>query len=212
VIRGGLRARLVLDSVRFGVLSTLQQVGWFDPTVYDDPPGARTHQPFRYIARPVDWADDIHPNAVSVTGEDLSDEPRGFGTEVQDNTEIYIDVFAQSDAVGWQVAYDIRDSLLGKTVGAAGPQIDVYDFRQATPAPFATVDVEVVEVDRSQGQARQWQRQWFMVHLVISDEYIDEDLRITTRARSARRSAPTSWTATDRAIWGRIQEAEQHVP
>lgn len=201
MIRGGLRSRLIIDSVRFAVVSTLQHAGWFDPTIYDTPPGNRRHEPFRYIPRPVDWAEDIRPNAIAISPEDIADEPFGFGGEVQDTNEIYIDVFAQDDSLGWQVAFDIRDSLLGKTDRAAGPQVDVYDFRQPTPAPFTTVDIDLVEVDRSQGEARAWQRHWFMLHLVLLDEYGDEYAEPV--------AAPGSWSAVQQQSWGHIQEVEQ---
>lgn len=204
MIRGGLRSRLVVDSVRFAIISTLQQGGWFDPTIYDTPAGTRRHQPFRYIARPVDWAEDIRPNAIAISPEDVADEPFGFGGEVQDASEIYVDLFAQDDSLGWQVAYELRDSLLGKTSTPVGPQIDVYDFRQPTPAPFTTVDVDLLEVDRSQGDARTWQRHWFMLHLVLVDEYGDE----------FPEPAPTAaaWSVGDQQSWARIQDVEQQVP
>lgn len=205
MIRGGLRTRLVIDSMRFAVINTLQQLGWFDPTIHDTPPGNRTHLPFRYIGRPVDWAEDIRPNAIAISAEDIADASRGFGEEVEDYTELYVDVFAQDDALGWQVAYDIRDSLLGKLDGGAGPQIDVYDFRQPTPAPFTTVDIDLMEVDRSQGEARQWQRHWFMVHFVVLDEYTDE-----FPEPDLRQHEPLG--PVGRAVWERIQEVERHEP
>lgn len=202
MIRGGLRSRLIIDSVRLAVLSTVQQGGWFDPTVHDTPPGSRRHQPFRYIPRPVDWSEDIHPNAIAISPEDTSDEPFGFGGEVQDANEVYVDLFAQDDSLGWQVAYDIRDSLLGKVGGAVGPQLDVYDFRQPTPAPFTTVDIDLLDVDRAQGDARAWQRHWFMVHMILLDEYSDEYPESVLATTS-------TWTAIHQENWARIQEVEQ---
>lgn len=205
MIRGGLRSRLIIDSVRFAIISTLQQGGWFDPTIHDTPPGNRRHEPFRYIPRPVDWAENIRPNAIAISAEDTADVPFGFGGEVQDENEVYVDLFAQDDSLGWQVAFDIRDALLGKVDGAVGPQIDVYDFRQATPAPFTTVDIDLLEVDRSQGDARIWQRHWFMLHLVFLDEYGDEYPEVAP-------ATTTGWTAFDQQSWNRIQEVEQQVP
>lgn len=199
MIRGGLRTRFILDSVRFAIVSTLQQRGWFDATIHDEPPGTRRHQPFRYIPRPLEWVENIRPNAIAITSDDVADDDLGFGGELEDIIEIYVDVFAQDDTLGWQVAYDIRDSLLGKYDGAAGPQIDVYDFRQATPAPFVTVDVDLLEVDRSQGETRAWQRHWFMLHVIVLDAYGDE---VNPAA------ATSSWSAIDEEIWALIQEAE----
>lgn len=209
MIRGGLRTRLITDSVRFAMISTLQQHGWFDPTVYDTPPGPRRHQPFRYIPRPVDWAEDIRPNAISISSDDISDIDLAFGGEVEDHHQIYADIFAQDDAVGWQVAYDIRDSLLGKNpdLGSLGPQIDVYDFRQATPAPFTTVDVDVIRVDRSLGEAREWQRHWYMIYLTVEDDYHEE-----LDPAAVLRTMPLAWTDAHQVTLERIQEVELQRP
>jgi hypothetical protein len=206
MIRGGLRTRLVVDSVRFAIISTMDQLGWFDPTVYDTPPGVRRHRSFRYIRRPVDWGENIEPNAIAISSQDIGDNDLAFGGDVQDRHEIYADVFAQDDSVGWQVSYDIRDSLLGKNpeLGTLGPQIDVYDFRQATPAPFTTVDVDLIRVDHSQGETREWQQHWFMLRILVEDDYNDEADIIPTRRGT--------WAAAEATNWGRIQEAEVHVP
>lgn len=205
MIRGGLRTRLIIDSVRFAIISTMDQLGWFDPTVFDDPPGTRRHQPFRYIPRPVDWSEDIRPNAIAISSEDIADNDLAFGGDVEDRYELYADVFAQNEAVGWQVCYDIRDSLMGKStdLGTLGPQIDVYDFRQATPAPFTFVDVDTIRVDHSQGEARAWYQHWYLVRILVEDAYEDE-------AGSVLRSH--AWTAGDQVNWQRLQEVEAHVP
>jgi hypothetical protein len=206
VIRGGLRTRLVVDSVRFAVLSTLQQYGWFDATIWDKPPGLRRHKPFHYIARPFNWSENVEPNAIAVSPEDIFDEALAFGGDVEDILELYIDIFAEDDAVGWQVAYDIRDSFIGKnpTLGMLGPQIDIYDFRLATPAPFTTVDVETIRVDRSQGDAREWHRHWFIINVTLTDDYDDEANAVFPLTRD--------WSSADRQTWTRIQEVQEHVP
>lgn len=215
MIRGGLRARLVIDSVRFAIISTLDQLGWFEPTVYDTPPGIRRHRPFRYIARPVNWATAIEPNAIAISSQDVGDNDLAFGGEVEDRHEIYVDLFAQDDSVGWQVSYDIRDSLLGKNpeLGTLGPQVDVYDFRQPTPSPFATVDVDLIRVDRTQGEAREWQRHWFMMRILVEDDYVDE-VAIATRGRAAGQSTTPlrDWSAADLLNWQRFHEVETREP
>lgn len=205
MIRGGLRSRFIIDSVRLAAVSTMQQLGWFDPTIWDTPPGTRRHLPFRYIARPVDWTADIVPNAIGINSEDIAGDDGAFGGEVEDTFEIYADIFAEDDALGWQVAYDIRDSLYGKNpeLGRLGPEIDVYDFRLPTPAPFTTVDLDRIRVDRSLGEARQWQRHWFMIRFQIVDEHLDD---YDPTAGSMR-----AWDASRSLAFKRIHEAEQYV-
>jgi hypothetical protein len=200
-MRGGLRSRLVLDSVRLTIIAALEQLGWFDPTVYDTPPGARTHRPLTYIPRPTRWDDPIFPNALAISAEDISDEPLGLGGDVEDRLEMYIDVFAQDDIFGWQLSHDVRDILLGKypELGRIGPWIDVYDLRQATPAPITQVEVDDVRVDRTQGEARDWQRHWFMTRLTVLDDYADEADAVL---------AVDHWADEYRAAWDRIQAIE----
>jgi hypothetical protein len=187
--------------VRVTVIAALEQLGWFEPTVYDNPPGVRRHQPLRYIPRPVDWRDDIVPNALAISTEDISDEDLGLGGEVEDRQELYLDLFAQDDAFGLHLIRDIRDILLGKfpELGRNAPYIDVYDFRQATPAPFTQVEVGDVRIDRAQGDARQWQRYWFMLRLHVLDDYADEFDAV---------HPATGWSEDFRPAWERIQQIE----
>lgn len=200
-MRGGLRTRLIADSVRVTVIAALDQLGWFQSTVYDDPPGTRRHRPLRYITRPVDWTDDITPNALAISTEDVSDEDLGLGGDVEDRLEMYLDLFAQDEALGLHLIRDIRDILLGKfpELGRSAPHVDVYDFRQATPAPFTQVEIDDVRVDRAQGEARQWQRYWFMLRLQLLDDYADE----------FDTSHPiTKWNEDLRPAWELIQQTE----
>lgn len=192
-MRGGLRTRLIADSVRVTVIAALDQLGWFDP--------ARKHRPLSYIPRPSDWSDDITPNALAISAEDVSDEDLGLGGEVEDRIEFYLDLFAEDEAFGMHLARDIRDILLGKfpELGRSAPYIDVYDFRQPTPAPFTQVEVGDVRLDRAQGRAREWQRYWFMIRLHVLDDYADEYDAV---------HPVTAWNEHFRPAWQRIQAVE----
>lgn len=195
-MRGGLRSRLILDSVRATIVAGLEDLGWFDPTIHDSPPGSRQHQPLRYMTRPEMWDEAIIPNAFAISAERTSDEPQGLGGDVEDRFELYVDLFAQNAEFGWHVAGDIRDILLGKTAGRTGPVVDVYDFRQATPSPFTQVDIDRVVIDRADSRAREWQRYWFMVRIDIVDDYSDEFDAL---------HATTDWTDNLLSAWTRIQ-------
>lgn len=175
-MRGGLRTRLVLDSARLTVVAGLTALGWFDGTIYDDPPGPRRHQRLEYIPRPKDWKEKIAPNAIAMSLEDIGDHPLGLGGDVEDEIAMYVDIFAESDPLGWQLGVDIRDILLGKRpdIGRFAPTIDVYDLRQATPAPFTQVEVANVLVDRAEGSVQEWRAHWFMVRVDFLDPYDDE--------------------------------------
>jgi hypothetical protein len=167
-MRGGRRARLLLDNTRIVIIGGLMAKGWFDAD--------RRHRPLHYIIRPQDWQQPIEPNSIAICAEDSWDDPQGLGGDVVDTRELYVDVYAESDPLGWHLAVDIRDILLGKLTetGRDGPVIDVYDLAQATPVPVTQVDVEDVTVDRTESVAREWQAHWFMVRIHLTDEYADE--------------------------------------
>jgi hypothetical protein len=200
-MRGGLRSRLIADSVRLTIIAGLEAFGWFDGTIHDNPPGPRRHRPLSYVPRPRNWDEQITVNAIAIGTDDVYDHPLGLGGEVEDTFEIWVDVFAENDQLGWQLAMDIRDLVLGKypEFGRTGPVIDVYDLRQATPAAFTQVDIAAVDVDRAEGEARQWQAHWFMVRIDIEDDYADEAdaLHITT-----------TWSPRFEPAWQRIQAIE----
>ena len=201
MIRGGLRSRLILDSTRLTIVAGLSALGWFDGTVYDTPPGPRRHQPLRYIPRPVTWQEVIAPNCVAVSSEESRDDAHGLGGEIEDILSLYVDVFGESDPLGWQITVDIEDILLGKMpdIGRFGPIVDVYDLRMATPTPFTQVEIDDVFTDRAEGQAREWQSHWFMTRVVLNDDYSDEF--------NAQRTT-TTWTPDLDPAWQRIQAME----
>lgn len=200
MIRGGLRTRFIADSLRLTVVAGVSALGWFDATIYDNPPGSRAHHPLRYITRPLDWSEPVAPNALSISTEDVGDNPRGLGGEVEDTLRLYVDILAEDDQVGWHLTQDVRDIVLGRydSVGRVGPVVDVYDFRMPTPSPFTSVGVENALVDRGMSENHPWLNHWFMVRVDLVDEYYDEfgDAHVTT-----------SWTADYGPSWQRIQEA-----
>jgi hypothetical protein len=203
VIRGGLRTRFVVDSARIAIIAALSALGWFEETVHDTPPGPRRHRPLRYVPKPLKWDEMVEPNAIAISTDDAHSLRRGLGGDVEDNIRAYVDIFAESDQLGWHLSQDVRDILIGKMpdVGRSVPAIDVYDLRLATPAPFTQVDVEGPLLDRAESESREWRNRWFMVRFDLIDEYYDDfgDVDIDD----------TAWTEDYAAVWQQIQEVEQ---
>jgi hypothetical protein len=201
VIRGGLRTRLIGDSLRLAVIAGLEVLGWFDPTIYDQPPGLRQHQPLRYVPRPSKWDVPIAPNCLAISTEDILEDEFGLGDEVADSIRCYIDIFGEDDPVSWHLTQDIRDLLIGRigATGRHGPVLDIYDLRMPTPAPFTQIDIEEVFVDRARNEAREYQNHWFMIRVDLLDEYADE-FDATT--------ASSAWNDSLVPAWQRIQAAE----
>lgn len=201
MIRGGLRTRLIGDSLRLAVIAGLEVLGWFDPTIYDQPPGLRQHQPLRYVPRPSKWDVPIAPNCLAISTEDILEDEFGLGDEVADSIRCYIDIFGEDDPVSWHLTQDIRDLLIGRigATGRHGPVLDIYDLRMPTPAPFTQIDIEEVFVDRARNEAREYQNHWFMIRVDLLDEYADE-FDATT--------ASSAWNDSLVPAWQRIQAAE----
>jgi hypothetical protein len=204
MIRGGLRTRLIVDSTRVAIVAALSALDWFEPTIYDSPAGLRRHRPLRYIPKALKWDETVEPNALSISTEDTHSLPRGLGGEVEDNLRMYVDLFVQNDELGWQLAHDVRDIVLGKMpdIGRDMPAIDIYDLRLATPAAFTQVDVEFPLIDRAESEAREWRNRWFMVRFDLVDEYHDEHGGID--------AAHAEWTDALSPIWQQVQAAESH--
>jgi hypothetical protein len=202
MIRGGLRTRFIADSIRVAIVGALSELGWFDATIHDDPPGTRRHAPLRYVPRPVKWDVTVEPNAVAISTEDVLSGEHGLVGEVEDSMRMYVDIFAQSDELGWQLAHDTRDILLGKMpdIGRGAPEIEIFDLRLATPAAFTVVDIEKPLIDRAESESRDWRNRWYMVRFDVSDEYHDEyggvDVDLTT------------WPDHYGPIWTQIQAVE----
>ena len=204
-MRGGLRTRLVLDSVRLTIVAGLTARGWFNGTIYDTPPGPRRHRTLEYIPRPKHWDDPIAPNALAISLEEIGDNPLGLGGEVEDEIAMYCDIFAESDALGWDLAGDIHGILLGKfpEIGRFQPAVDVYDLRQPTPSPMFQVEVSRVIIDRAEGSVQEYKAHWFMVRLHVLDAYDDEFNAAHT---------VSDWTDDLAPTWALIQQIETSAP
>jgi hypothetical protein len=202
VIRGGLRARLIIDSLRVTLIAGLTDLGWFDATVHDNPPGLRRHRPLRYVPTPLRWDEMTEPNAIAIGTHDTRGRESGLGGDVEDNSRVYVDIFAQSDEFGWHLSQDARDILIGKMpqVGRYVPAVDVYDLRLATPAAFTQVDIERPLIDRAESESREWRNRWFMVRVDVVDEYHDEYGTVGFDL--------SDWSADLDPAWQRIQAIE----
>lgn len=168
---GGLRARLIKDSFFYMLQSHLEELGWFD--------SGRQHMPVALIAEPRNWDEPIEFNTLVLSAEDVNDTEEEMGSNLtEDRWTYYVDFFAEDDAVGADLAGDVRDILRGKmpTIGASRAMLRVYDYRQATPPVIAHVEIENVLLDRARNFPRPWQQHWYSVRCDLVDHYYDENV------------------------------------
>lgn len=168
-IVGGLRTRLISDSVRVAIVAALSGLGWFDPE--------REHLPLSFAPKPADWDDNVKWNTFSITAEDIDEHPSELGGRaVDDVTTFFVDFYAESHAVGQHFASDVAAIVAGRMpeVGRRDSVFDIYDLRLVDPVPFIQVDVERCAQDRSILTPRPWQQFWYYVRFDILDDHADE--------------------------------------
>jgi len=168
VVTGGLRARLIHDSIYFGIRDGLQQLGWFDPS----PP--RQHYPINYTYEPVENDTEVPPNTVALSDENLSEVEAELGSSmVETSWTYYLDFYAENDVLGKHLINDVRDILGGRmpSIGRNDASMPVWDYSQATPVQIFSVDIESIVVDRAHDFPKSWQRFWYSCSFIVRDAY-----------------------------------------
>lgn len=166
---GGERARLIRESVFQLVKSNLTTLGWFDPT--------RPHLPIDFVSRSFDQSQQIPINSAALSDENMTDRYVELGSLLSENTwQMYIDFFADSDALGLHFIRDVQDILRGRfsSIGRNDTVFNVYDFTLPGPPVIFTCDIENVVVDRAHGFLKPWLEHWYSCSFTILDYYDSE--------------------------------------
>lgn len=167
---GGLRARLIRDSLYNWVKDGVEARGWMATD--------RRHLPFQFVPQPKDWDEEVPLNSIAVTPEDVSDVEAELGSSRTDDTwTFYVDIFGESEPVGMDCAHDIRDMLRGKlpSIGRMRMAFPVLDYREATPPILFYCHIENILLDRARNFPQAWRRNWFVLRLDVMDSYTDEN-------------------------------------
>lgn len=168
-IVGGIRARLIYDSIYYWTYEALEALGWFD--------SGRKHGAIRFDGGSVDADEEIPLNTLALTDEDLWELEAELGSNMSENRwTFYLDFFAESDVLGKEMVHDLRDILGGRmsSIGRDKAHVPVYDYRLATPTIQFYVDIEDLVVDRARDFPKPWQKHWFALRFDVVDSYTDE--------------------------------------
>lgn len=159
MLEGGLRDRMILESVMNDIVADLTTRGWFDPN--------REHDPITVVDEFPDDKDDVALNTLAFSLGDTASR----GMELGSNAEvlyvpIFADFYAESDGLGRHVVGDIASHA--QDVG----QFQVYDYSTVgDPAEFI---VQIAEdgIDRSKPAraVNAWQKHWHIVAVMVVDE------------------------------------------
>lgn len=154
--QGGLRERLIYDSVYTMLSDALTALGWF------------TSQPTRADILlphgPVDINESITYNTIAIVDLGEPAEEWELGSSLAQYRWAYnFDVFAQNDSLSRHLAGDIRAILEGKLAAASRttPTVNILDTTVAEPYPTLFVaEFEGVSIERPQDSAKPWLAHW----------------------------------------------------
>lgn len=168
-IVGGLRARLIRDSLFHMLHDSLSSLGWFSAN--------RRHQPLIFTGTDIDRLTEVPLNTLVLSDDNLTEVDFELGSNgVESTWTYYVDFYAEDDSVGKHLIHDVRDILGGRmsTIGRTHPVCPVYDYRQATPSLIFYVDLERIVVDRAHDFPKMWQKHWYACRFDVIDAYADE--------------------------------------
>lgn len=167
---GGLRARLVHESIYRGIQDALDGLGWFD--------AGRNHADVQFLPAGVDDEETVPKNTAALTAFDVDETEEEMGSLLTENRwTYYVDFYAENEAIGTHFIGDIKDIVGGRmpSIGRDRPHFPVYDYTQATPTLLFYVEVEGVIVDRPSVYERPWHRTLRVCRFDIIDSYGTED-------------------------------------
>ena len=166
VLEGGLRDRMLFDSVMNAVVNHLATQGWFDATVYDG--GSRQHRPLTVTDEFPDpeGTSEVALNTLAFSWNDGVGVDIEMGSKQEEHfTAMFVDFFAENDGVGRHVIGDVYAFLKKNRA------IPVYDYRQATPTIefYVTVD-QSVEKRKPDRATNPWMKHWYVCAFTLADE------------------------------------------
>ncbi len=148
-LTGGLRDRMVIESVREQITDHLNTLGWFD--------GGRYHEPLVLVEEFPDDNDEVVVNTVAFSVEDATGRDLEMGSNAEDHsTMFFVDMFMEDDSVGWHLSGDIYAYL------KVNKNLDVFDYENAKVVDF-TVSIEGVDRRKPKRATQAWMKYWFTV-------------------------------------------------
>lgn len=167
---GGLRQRLIKDSLYRMLYESSESLGWFNP--------GRFHKPILFRATAVPTNEEIQLNTVVLSDESVDDVDWELGSLMSEHRSVfYLDIFAEDESVGVHLSGDLRAILGGRmpSIGRIGPSFEVLDLTMATPVPIFNCEIERVTIDRAHDFPKPWQRFWYVIRFEVLDYHGTED-------------------------------------
>lgn len=167
---GGLRARLIRDSVYRAVYDALADLGWFTPET--------SRADVAFPEEPVDINEPVSFNTIGLGDEDTDADPAELGSNLTIFTwPMFLDVYGENDSLSLHLVNDLAAILAGRlpSIGRSSPTVAVLDWTLATPTQIFVVDVEMVRTHRAHDFPQPWLRHWRSCSFRIVDTHGGED-------------------------------------
>jgi hypothetical protein len=166
---GGKLHRLIGDNFYNMIKDSLGDLGWFDE--------GRGHESVTMVPEPIGSDENVKPNLIAVSDEDISQSEMELGSNLTEHRFLYyIDVYAESTAVGKNLSGDIKDILEGRfnSIGRDSNRLEVLDLSQSIPSHLFYADIEEVTVDRSRFSNRPFEKYWWVIYCDVVFSYSNE--------------------------------------
>lgn len=166
---GGKRQRLIKDNFRLLIEDGLTQLGWLDAN--------RDHKPVSVHSKSFELSEEILPNVITVSVEDVTSEELEMGSNLDETRmESYVDIYAEDDVVGLGLSGDIYDLLRGKFRSINDDtRLRVKDLSKSAKPEIFTCELENIEVSRVRNWDVPFRQFWWTIGLDIVDYYSDEN-------------------------------------
>lgn len=158
-LTGGLRDRMLLQSVMTDIVADLTARGWFGV--------GREHKAFTVVDEYPDDKDEVELNTIAFSLGDSNSTATELGSKAETiRVPLFVDMFAENDGLGRHVVGDIHEFV------AKQGQFDVLDYRDPSPPVEFTVQLVDGTIERSKPTraVNSWQKHWHMVAFVVTEE------------------------------------------
>jgi hypothetical protein len=159
-LEGGLRDRMMLESVVNDIVADLTTRGWFNNT-------NKQYAPITVVDEYPEDDDAVELNTIAFSMGDTTSLALELGSKAERlHTSIFVDFFAENDGLGRHVVGDVAAHV--NDVG----QFTVYDYEQVSPTAEFVVQVMESTLERSKPTraTNAWQKHWHSVAWVVVEE------------------------------------------
>lgn len=148
---GGLRDRLIFESLYKNIETHLTSLGWFAP--------GREHLPIIMVDEFPDENAEVAFNTLAFSMGDGGGVTTEMGSDLEDHEAMYfVDFFAENDAIGRHLRGDIYAFLKGNLIQP------VYDYTAIGNPQVFTVEIqEDIDKRKPDRAVQKWQKNWYVI-------------------------------------------------